>query len=57
MTIIFFLIILAITYINYGSNCKPLVNVLITKLEAQAPLVSLKVGLLQIGFNLKILLS
>ncbi|KAG8191809.1 hypothetical protein JTE90_022802 [Oedothorax gibbosus] len=33
----------AITYMNYGSNCKPLVNVLITKLDAHAPLVSMKV--------------
>ncbi|GBN67722.1 AP-4 complex accessory subunit tepsin [Araneus ventricosus] len=33
----------AITYVDYGNNCKPLVNFLISRLEANTPLVSAKV--------------
>ncbi|GFY75815.1 AP-4 complex accessory subunit Tepsin [Trichonephila inaurata madagascariensis] len=33
----------AITYIDYGNNCKPLVNFLASRLEANTPLVCIKV--------------
>ncbi|XP_055946462.1 AP-4 complex accessory subunit tepsin-like [Argiope bruennichi] len=33
----------AITYVDYGNHCKPLVNFLISRLEANSPLVSTKV--------------
>ncbi|GFQ76773.1 AP-4 complex accessory subunit tepsin [Trichonephila clavata] len=33
----------AITYIDYGNNCKPLVNFLVSRLEANTPLVCIKV--------------
>ncbi|GIY95585.1 AP-4 complex accessory subunit tepsin [Caerostris extrusa] len=33
----------ALTYIDYGNNCKPLVNLLVSRLEVNAPIVSMKV--------------
>ncbi|XP_071040922.1 AP-4 complex accessory subunit Tepsin isoform X2 [Parasteatoda tepidariorum] len=33
----------AVTYINYGNNCKPLVNFLVSRLQPGTPLVAIKI--------------